>query len=716
MKLPSAKASPALITVAVLAVVCLIQALPYAVPGFTFFQRLEGESYDWRVRRAWKGARPSDREAKSLAVIVIDEDSLKVLNKPDWGAHQWPWPRLIYGRLVQELVAQGAKLIGFDIFFLDRGHDYAEERMAIPAKGQVSSDEFFAYQLRQAGNVVLAAPTDATSPRPLALDFPLALFRTNALTVGHDGLRQVNPDPVFRRTPAFVDDPEHGRIWHLGIVLGAKFLGLDTSQAIVLRDRLVLRGPNGVERIIPVDRDRCFYLDWSVALRDVQAEPFDKMWAAALLRDRNLPQDARLQNKIVVIGSTGTGNNVADRGATPLGKTEPIFTSHWNVILSMLTGRFVRRASYTTELWLIVLMALTAAVLSWRLRAVWASLGVAAVALLYAWVGVWLYAQHLYWLPLVLPVAGALLMTHVCMVSYRMVVERTQRRLVRSTFGRLVSPNVFNLLVQMEPRALAGTRRRVTIYFADVRGFTRFTDECHARAEAYVRTHGLSGQEAEAFIDKEARNTLATVNVYLSAIADTVKALNGTLDKYIGDCVMAFWGAPVANDRHALSCVNAAVAVHRALHDLNEERHRENLRREKANPAWVAAGKSPLPLLPILKVGSAVHSGMVTAGFMGSALHISNYTVFGRDVNIASRLEHITGSDRILITQATYDEILRDAPEMTAVFRPLEPVVLRGIHEPMPIYEVPWQLLSGVTETEPSGTEASPKARPATKP
>ncbi|MBI2924260.1 MAG: adenylate/guanylate cyclase domain-containing protein [Verrucomicrobia bacterium] len=626
------------------------------------------------------------------------------------------WPRKLYALLTEELVAEGAKLIGLDVFFIDQAQDCVSDRMKLPDGAEVSSDAYFAYQLRAASNVVLAAPIDTEAVGALALAYPLELFRTNALAVGHDGLRQFNPDPIFRRSPAFLDDPKHGPTWHMGIVLAARALGLDLSKAVVESDRIILRGPGGLTRVIPVDRDKCFYIDWRIPAfeTDLLEVRFSEVWEVLEARKSGLPIGNHWQDRIVIVGSAGTGNNISDWGATPLSKSTLVFSSHWNVVDAVLNDRFIRRAPYGVELGLIVLLAVAAALLSWRLRALWASLGVLLLAVLYVWACVWLYVQQRLWVPLVLPLAGALLMTHVCMVAYRMVVERVQQRLFKSALGRVVSPNVFSLIAQMEPRSLAGSRW-VTIYFADVRGFTQFTEDAHARAVAHVRSHGLSDAEAEAYIDKEARDTLATVNVYLSLIADTMKDHHGTLDKYIGDCVMSFWGAPVVDEKHALSCVNAAVAVHRALHDLNRDRLAENKRREQENSDRLAAGKPTLPLLPILRVGSAINSGLATVGFMGSATQISNYTVFGREVNIASRLEHLSGSDRILVTHATYLEVRRHAPDTAITFRPLEPVVMRGIQEPVAIYEVPWRLLSGATRTEAPGSRVVRSAGEATK-
>src|SRR5207248_2097031 len=123
---------------------------------------------------------------------------------------------------------------------------------------------------------------------------------------------------------------------------------------------------------------------------------------------------------------------------------------------------------------------------------------------------------------------------------------------------------------------VGGARRELTVYFADVRGFTEFTDRAQKDAEAHVKKHNLLKHEAEAYFDLQAKETLDTVNLYLSTIADQVKKHRGTLDKYIGDCVMAFWGAPVAQAQHALCAVRAAIDSQRAMHAVNQKRAQDN--------------------------------------------------------------------------------------------------------------------------------------------
>jgi len=256
----------------------------------------------------------------------------------------------------------------------------------------------------------------------------------------------------------------------------------------------------------------------------------------------------------------------------------------------------------------------------------------------------------------------------------------------------VVSPNIARELLGRDEISLSGVRSEVTVLFADVRGFTELTDSAQEQVTEYVRLKNLDAAAAEAAYNESARETLNTVNAYLAIVADTVKKHDGTLDKYIGDCVMAFWGAPTANPRHALTCVRAAIESQRAIHELNLKRVEENRQREVENTARLAAGLMPKTLLPTLALGTGINTGTVIVGLMGSASHILNYTVFGREVNIASRLEGVSGRGRIIIGEATYEDILRDDPELAATCVELEPVTVKGINKPVRIYEVPWKI------------------------
>ena len=753
MKRKRLKQSPVLIAVGVLAILVLTQVL-----RVEFLERFEVITYDWRARQALRFPTPT---ATNLGFVFIDDKSIVEVKSGRLGFRfGLSWPRQVYGRLVDELAAQGAETVGFDVLLGELRDDHASVAMA---NGEVlESDVVFAQAIRRANNVVIAATTDLPPPR---------LFRTNASAVGdisadkdadgilrrarafrmyprlHAAFRQVEADPEMgidlsraRREPGFIVLPRSNgeeikvpvdadnnfeladfgtpppgvppkakafteeRVWHLGIVLAARHLKLDLENADVdlAHGRITLRGAAAIQRVIPVDAEGYFYIDWRLTPHDprLTIEPIHSLLLQNFQRLKGETPVSRVgwRNKLLVVGSIAQGNDLSDRGATPLAKDAALVSKHWNVANSLLTGRFVRRASLGTELAVLVALGVLTAFLTWQLRVVVASLAVAILMVAYCALGIFLYVQYRYWLPLVLPVVGAMLVQHFSLVTYRLLVEQKERRRVKSIFSKVVAPEVMNELLRAEKLSLVSARREVTVLFADVRGFTELTDYTQERVAEYVREHHLTGEAAEAFSNEFAQETLTTVNTYLTCVIDAATREHGTYDKLIGDCVMFFWGAPLEHPRHAQACVRAAVASQRAIYQINQQRAVENQRRETENRARESAGLPPKPPLATLTLGTGINTGVVTAGVMGSDAHSVNYTVFGREVNLASRLEGMSGRGRIFISESTYQHLLRDDPALAATCIEREPMTPKGFNKPVRIYEVPWMPPGEVVE------------------
>jgi class 3 adenylate cyclase len=563
-----------------------------------------------------------------------------------------------------------------------RWHPLFEKLQADPELGVDLSRARFAHGkiiLPQTGTTnAIEVPVDADD------NFQLADFIGDKL-----------PPGVAPKAKAFTDQ----RIWHMGIVIAARDLKLDLDHADVdlPHGKIILRGVThggSIERVIPVDANGYFYVDWELSPNDsrLMRAPIESLLWQDKLRlsgeTNGLRNDFR--GKLAVVTYVMQGNNLTDEGATPLDKHTLLASVHWNVANSIITGRFIRRASLPAELALIILLGALTAFLTWQLRAVSASAAVLLLLLACIGAGFFVFIQFRCWLPFVFPMC-AMLVEHVSLVTYRVVFEQREQRRVKSVFSKIVSPDVMNELLSAERLSLGGARRELTVFFADVRGFTTLTDEMQERVAEFVRERQLDPGTAEACFDEFAGETLNTVNLYLSVVADAVKKYGGTLDKYIGDCVMAFWGAPTPNEKHALACVRAAVDAQRAIHELNHRRLAENASRETENRARLSAGLPPRPPLRALQFGTGINTGLVTVGLMGSEAHQYNYTVFGREVNLAARLENVSGSGRIIISDTTYNHLLRDDPVLAGTCLEMFPVTVKGIRNAVRIYEVPWQ-------------------------
>jgi class 3 adenylate cyclase/CHASE2 domain-containing sensor protein len=763
MKFKPVKLAPALIAVGVIALFCLLRLF-----HLELFERMEKMTYDWRVRQALRF--PAET-ATNLAFVYIDDASIDYVrtnhmapprqNEAELGyRYGLYWPRGVYGRLVEELSTEHAKVVGMDVIFADRRFDLGFVTMADGT--QMDSDDFFGLQMKLASNVIIAATADILPPK---------VFATNAMALGHINTGNANsdkdPDGILRRAKAFEPfrqwhyafqklegDPEYGvdlskgtiesnhvilprgtndpiivpldangnfdpttlwsnlpknlaakakpftdeRIWHMGIVLAAQELNLDLNHPNIdlAHGRITLTGPRGIQRVIPVDENGYFYIDWRLRVNDphLTQAPISQLLLqnAKRIRGETNGLENRFAGKLVMVGSVATGNDLRDEGATPLDPSSFLVSEHWNVANSLISGRFIQRSSLPVDLLILIITGLVTGLLTWHLPV---RLGISMVILfaaVYLAFATLLFVHTRYWVPIALPFAGTFAMMTASLFAWRVVFEQAEQRRVKSVFSRMVSANIMQEVLGTKNLALGGARREVTVLFADVRGFTEFTDKSQDQAIAYITENNLSQEAAEAYFDEQARDTLNTVNSYLALVADQVKKHDGTLDKYIGDCVMAFWGAPTTMEKQALCCVRAAIDAQRAVFELNKERLKENEKRELETMTRATSGQPRRPLLPLLLLGTGINTGLATAGLMGSHEDRFNYTVFGREVNLASRLESLSGRGRILISETTYNHLRRDDPELAKTCNALPDLQkLKGFGAAVKVYEVPWR-------------------------
>lgn len=520
-------------------------------------------------------------------------------------------------------------------------------------------------------------------------EFDLIRMTTDILPEYADGIPEAN-----RWQIPFADF----RAWHMGISMAAIELGLDLKKARLEPGKVIIPGTNGVDRTIPLDHRGYMYVDWSIG-PDHDALLMDGFeWQILNDTDRergDLPPEEerfKFKDRLVFIGSAATGSELTDRGATPLGLETFLISKHWNIANELIMNRFVVRSGMADELVLVLVLALLVAAASWSLRPPWSTLVVMTLGGLYVWYAFGVFIGSREWIPIMVPIAGAVVWNHAMVVAYQVVFEGAERRRIKGVFSKLVSPNVVNELLDQKDIHLGGQRRKITVFFSDVRGFTTMTDEMQKYADEFVSKHGLTGAEAETFRDEVATDTLDTVNMYLAAIADQIKKHNGTLDKYIGDCVMAFWGAPTPNEAHAVSCVRATIDAQLAMYQLNVERASENATIELENERRQERGEAPKPLKRLLVMGSGVNTGTAIVGLMGSEDHIFNFTVFGREVNLASRLEHVSGRSRIVIGEATFRDLEKYDPELAETCIEQESVQVKGIEGDVRNWEVPWRI------------------------
>ena len=636
-----------------------------------FINHLDAIIYDSKLRLTM----PRDIDER-VAILDIDEKSLAEIGR-------WPWGRDRMAMLVDKLFNRyQVRLLGFDVVFPEPDNSSGLNSLETLAKKDLKDDTAYQASLRElrpqldydarfasmlrgkpvilgyyfsstAGGVNNGAlpppvlPAGTFSGRGIAFTTwqsyggNLAEFQKNAAGGG-----LFNPivdfDGVTRRVPMLAE--YQGNYYEsLSLAMVRAYLNfpkvvpgypddaVSSSQTYGNMEWLDL--PTDVGTLhIPVDEN----VATLIPFRGYQGS-FRYYSLADILADRVKPE--QLKGRIVLIGTTTPG--LKDQRATPVGEAYSGVEMHANLIAGMLDGNIKFKPAYVmaADLALLLIAGAVMVFLIPRMSALRAS--VVALLVLLCQLGLNLSFWNLE--NFVMPLAAGLLLTfslYAINMSWGYFVESRSKRQLTGLFGQYVPPELVEEMSRdPENYSMAGRKAELTVLFSDVRGFTTISE-------------GLEPDE------------LATLmNEYLGAMTKIVRHHRGTLDKYIGDAIMAFWGAPLDDAEHAKHAVLTALEMQRALPALNQQ---------LAAKGW-----------PALKIGVGVNTGFMTVGDMGSPVRQS-YTVMGDAVNLGSRLEGITKQYGVGIIVG---ETTREALKNSFIFRELDRVRVKGKAEPIGIYE-----------------------------
>jgi adenylate cyclase len=652
----------------IIGIVILAALLGHAVKRYDidFIDRLDAIIYDAKVRLS---ERPGVDDR--IVILDIDEKSLAEVGR-------WPWSRETMAQLVKTLFERdGIRLLGFDIVFAEPDDSSGLKSLDALAQKEFRDNAAFRATF---GRLRPQLDYDAhfaavLKDRPVVLGYYLS---------GDSGTNSgVLPAPVLpagtfgKRNIAFRSWTSYGANlpeFQHAAAGGGHFTPLVDVDGITRRVPLLVEYRGAYYESLSLAMVRALYgfpkvepgladggenyggLEW-VSLKTAQGtmtipvddevavlvpfrgpqRSFRYLSAADVLKDRVKPEE--LAGKIVLMGTTTPG--LMDLRATPVSESYAGVEIHANLIAGMLDNgikfrpAYVQGADFMLTLVFGALLVFLLPLLS-PLRATLATLVLLLLALGINF-GAWQQAN------LVLPLAGTLILIgllYAMNMSWGYFVESRTKRQLTGLFGQYVPPELVEEMSRdPENYSMAGRKAELTVLFSDVRGFTTISE-------------GLQPDE------------LATLmNLYLGAMTEVIRGHRGTLDKYIGDAIMAFWGAPVEDPEHAKHAVITALDMQKALVGLNKE--------------LVAKG------WPELKIGVGANTGPMTVGDMGSKVRQS-YTVMGDAVNLGSRLEGITKQYGvgILVGEGTHNLAKDDF-----VFREIDLVKVKGKHEPVAIYE-----------------------------
>lgn len=615
----------------------VLLALVHVLGGWQlpFLDRLDRFIYDVRLRATLPGTLDP-----RIVIVDIDDPSLQRLG-------QWPWGRDQLARLTTEIMErQQARVLGFDVLFVEPDAGSGLDTLRQLATGPLRDRAGFAEEIERLAPLLDrdAAFAKTLAGRRVALGFyftqtaeprakgrlpapvlPAGAFpegrsyttRWNGFVGSLPLLAEAAPaggflnvvldgsvDGVVRSVPLIAryegNNARPGYYESLALVVHRLALG-DTALAPVLAPAAPGADPPPLEALalsagemrlrVPVDGTASVLVPFR-GPGGPRGGSFRHVSASEVIRGALAPGE--LKDKIVLVGSTAPG--LQDLRSTPVGAGFPGVEVHANIVSGLLDSRILAVPDYSLGYELVMLLAAGLALafglsLSAAPRAVGVALLICAVL-----VGLnsWLYLGA----GLVLPLAASLVMVALSFVlnmSWGYFIEARSSRGLAKLFGTYVPPQLVDEMRADPGRySMRAESKELTVMFCDMRGFTRLAEQ-------------MAPADLQAFL-----------NIFFSRLSEIISAHRGTVDKYMGDCVMAFWGAPVEAADHAELAVRAAVEMVAAVQELNDRRQ--------------AGG------LPRIQVGIGINTGVMSVGDMGSAVRRS-YTVVGDAVNLASRLE-----------------------------------------------------------------------------
>ena len=629
-----------------------------------FLHKLENYSYDARLNLLM----PNTIDHR-IVIVDIDEKSLLEQGR-------WPWPRDKVALLVNQLFATyQINTLGFDVVFAEKDesaglknlewlqqHDLKDDASFISAlnniKPQLDYDQLLAnsfknrnvvlgyyFQISGDTNQVGQLPASILSSKNFAnqhVDFTqasgfganLSVLQQSALSAGHFN-PQPDDDGITRKVAALIQygdnyydslaiEVARSYLHHAELKPNIAALGNDADYAGLESLQLA-------DKRIPVDAEVATLIPY----RGAQGS-FNYVSASDVLNNKVRPE--MLNNKIVLVGTTAAG--LLDLRATPVQGNYPGVEIHANIISGILDNNIKQRPAYTNAadflLLLVVgiLLALFLPVLN-PIKATLLTSVMLAIVLAINFAS-WQYAN------LVLPIAANLLMIgliYLLNMSYGFFVESRGKRQLTGLFGQYVPPELVREMASNPDKIdMTGEAREMTVLFSDIRGFTQISE-------------GL-----------DPKQLTQMMNEFLTPMTKIIHEHRGTIDKYMGDAIMAFWGAPLRDENHAQNALNAAMQMNAAIKGVNEK--------------FAQKGWSPI------RMGFGLNTGNMVVGNMGSSFRMA-YTVMGDSVNLGSRIEGLTKYYGVDIIVSEF--VKAQTPNM--IYRELDLVRVKGKHKPVAIFE-----------------------------
>ena len=633
----------------------IISFIPVIDP-FNLFNNLKNSAFD-----IFQNISPRESiSAESVLILDIDEESLSKLG-------QWPWPRTILSDLVDKTYLSA--VLGFDVVFAENDRTgsselkklYKNEESLLKILDQVpNSDNLFSNSIANHGTVVLGAIPSNTlensfkpkfglieqgdDPRKFLTEFSGIQTNLKLLDEAAKGIGSMsigNNDSVIRKLPLF--ENINGSLVPslslemLRVAIGASTFQIKSSNASGENAFGEETGINNVKLgnlIIPTNDDGSVWIHYS-------NNPIKKMPIWEVFSSKY--QKEYFEGKILIVGASAPG--LFDLRSTPLENNVPGVQIIANLTDQILAGQFLKRPD-----WMFGLEVITGLLLALLITFFIQFLGPIGGLMIFlggnslsVMGSYYIFNIYNYLIDPISPLVICLL-AYLVVTFFNFLFTELERSKVRNAFSQYMSPVMVEKLAKSsESLKLGGERKEMTFLFSDIRGFTSISEKYK--------------DDPEALTD--------LINNLLTVLSNEILTNQGTIDKYMGDCIMAFWNAPSEDDEHREKSIEAAFAMSKALNVLNEER--EKLKEEK------------------LSIGIGINTGDCIVGNMGSDKRF-DYTVLGDSVNLASRLEGQSANYGMQIILG--EETTKGVSQEKYTFFELDLIAVKGKSEPVSIYTV----------------------------
>jgi adenylate cyclase len=656
-----------LISIIIMAIVAGIYSQTILMDGMEFgaynqrFILRDPSEKEKKLSDAAKFIKMNPRARKDIIILGIDENTIRDFAEK---GKQWPFKWDDHAKFTNYISSGKPKGILFDIMFIDPRK-----------KEEKNTEKIFAEAIKKAGNVYLDFPFEVSTQDKQYADMterlyqmgkvkfpinsddnmpqwveealpPLPILGRETKGIGFANVRS-DSDKTNRKMPLVIKY-KNNYYPNIDLIILMDFYGISVNDVeIKMGDYIKLKnipkekmakpiGESLLQTItIPVDKEGFMDINFIGGPGSFLHYSYNLFY-----RDGTMANNDSLKDKLLLIAAYSVTGIATDVHKSPYGETFGI-EHHANALNTIMSQDFIIKLNEWQNILILLILGIILGFLLPRVSIVISVIITIGVILIYSVISYLVFDNY----NIITIFAAPILQTFVTfslIIAYRVVTEQKEKKYIRSTFSKFVSKSVVDdLLKHPDKLKLGGEKKVLTVLFSDIRGFTTIS-------ETYGNPQLL----------------VAHLNEYLQSMTDIVFKFNGTLDKYVGDEIMAFWGAPIELENHALDACKAALQMGIDLEILNQN--------------WIAQGR------PILKIGIGLNSGEMVVGNMGSSSRM-DYTLMGDNVNLGARLE---GTNKvygtlIIISEYTY-ELVKD----NVIVRELDLIKVKGKSKPVKIFEL----------------------------